>query len=211
MASWLDPAFSCDSLPILVDSLAVWKGYRGDWCSLFSFCVILVDGEEEQEEEEEEKEDLEGRGCAVPFLSCNGRVCVSAFLCASNFLSLHFANTRPHSSLLPSCFFNSSFFSCFGIVQLVSAKKKKKSTQTNLNRWRCLLPYLMQKQKKKRIWFFFSFNNSERIAMECLWIANSDETFNRTCLTNQIQPWIRCLFPMRDNAQIHFIKSFRKK
>ena len=155
MASWLDPAFSCDSLPILVDSLAVWKGYRGDWCSLFSFCVILVDGEEEQEEEEEEKEDLEGRGCAVPFLSCNGRVCVSAFLCASNFLSLHFANTRPHSSLLPSCFFNSSFFSCFGIVQLVSAKKKKINPNESQPMKMSSAILDAKTEKKKNLIFFF--------------------------------------------------------
>ena len=118
------------------------------------FCVILVDGEEEQEEEEEGKEDLEGRGCAVPFLSCNGRVCVSAFLCASNFLSLHFANTRPHSSLLPSCFFNSSFFSCFGIVQLVSAKKKKNQPKRISTDEDVFCHTWCKNRKKKNLIFF---------------------------------------------------------
>ena len=57
------------------------------------------------EEEEEEEEDLEGRGCAAPFLSCNGRVCVrhSSLLRISSRYTLQ---TRAHLPLPPvSCFF----------------------------------------------------------------------------------------------------------
>ena len=137
-------AFPCDSPRILMDSFGSWEGHLSDWYRLFSFLFFLSfffyffafcylskrrrgggggggggegggRGGGGGGGEEEEEEDLEGRGCAAPFLSCNGRVCVrhSSLLRISSRYTLQ---TRAH---LP-CFFP-FFFPFFPIPLLFLA------------------------------------------------------------------------------------------